>query len=195
MLIAKTKLLLIEQKKKTDGGLRPEVARSEQRLISEVRELRDWLAKETGKQEAAGGKKKKSSRSKKVKPDPNKLWAIHGIIKETTYHYLVVWKDEDEHGQPWDDSWVAKRDVNAAAKRDWATLRSEVASHMKKKREEWEALEEARKKAEDRSRASSKGGVEHEGEEDDEDEDEDDYEKDDGDDEDDEDEEDGDKDE
>jgi hypothetical protein len=118
MLIAKTELLLIEQKKKKDGGLRPEVARSEQRLIFEVRELRDWLAKETREQEAAGGKKKKSSRSKKVKPDPNKLWAIHGIIKETKYHYLVVWKGEDEHGQPWDDSCVAKREVNAAAKRD-----------------------------------------------------------------------------
>jgi hypothetical protein len=153
MLIAKTKLLLLKQKKKKDGGLRRGDARSEQHLISKVQELRDWLARETKKQEAAGDKekkkKKKSKPSKKAKPDPNKLWAIHGIIKETTYHYLVVWKGEDEDGQPWDDSWVAKGEVNASAKHDWAALRREVASHKKEKRKEWEALEEARKKAED----------------------------------------------
>jgi hypothetical protein len=100
------------------------------------------------------------------------LWAIHGIIKETTYHYLVVWKGEDEHGQPWEDSWVTKREVNAAAKRDWAALRAEVAAGVKKKRKEWVALEEARKKAEGRSRASRKGQVRDEDGIEDEDEDE-----------------------
>jgi hypothetical protein len=184
MLLAKTKLLLLEQRKRKDGGLRRGDARSEQRLISKVRELRDWLAKETRKQEAADGKeKKKSGRNRKAKPDPNKLWAIHGIIKETTYHYLVVWKGDDEHGQPWDDSWVAKGEVNASAKHDWAALRREVASHKKKKREEWEALEEARKKAEGRRRASSRvqGRAESEDEDEDENGDEDEDEDEDGD--------------
>lgn len=175
MLLAKTKILLIEQKKEKDGGLRRRDARSEQRLISEVQELRDWLAGETRKQEVASDEKKKAVRNKKAKPDPNKLWAIHGIIKETTYHYLVVWRGEDEHGQPWDDSWVAKGEVNASAMYDWAALRREVASHKKKKREEWEAWEEARKKAEDLRRASSRvqGRAESEDEHEDGDEDED----------------------
>lgn len=137
-LKAKMKLLLIDKMKGKPGSLRPDVARSERRLNSEVRELRKRLVEETTsepedskkKNKTGNSKKAKSGSNKKGESDPsnnkkgkstprNKNWAIHGIIKESTYHYLVVWKGEDEDGQPWDDWWVAKREVNAAAKRDW----------------------------------------------------------------------------
>ena len=174
LLKAKMKLLLIETMKKKPGNLDAQVARSERRLNSEVRELRERLAEETEEPEpATGGKKGQSGRNNKKKDDPSKkgksdpskkLWAIHGIIKETTYNYLVVWKGEDEHGQPWEDSWVAKRQVNAAAKHDWAALR---ASEAKDRREKHKELEEKLK---------SDGG---QGQDQPEDEDEDDEDKDD----------------
>ena len=177
LLKAKMKLLLIETMKKKPGNLDVQVARSERRLNSEVRELRERLAEETEEPEsAAGGKKGKSGRnnnkkkddpSKKGKSDPSKkLWAIHGIIKETTYNYLVVWKGEDEHGQPWDDSWVAKRQVNAAAKHDWAALR---ASEAKDRREKHKELEEKLKN----DRGTGQNQPEEEEDEEDEDEDDD----------------------
>jgi hypothetical protein len=53
---------------------------------------------------------------------------------------------------------VAKREVNAAAKHDWAMLRASEAKDQREKRKGFEALEEEkRKKAKDRSRAPSKG--------------------------------------
>lgn len=159
LLKTKRQLLLIEKMKKKPGSLRPEVARSERRLNSEVRELRERLAEETIAEPEDGKKKNKTDNSKKGKSGSNekgrsdpsnnkgksdsgkkgksdsskKLWAIHGIIKESTYHYLVVWKGEDENGQPWDDWWVTKREVNAAAKRDWAALRASEAKDRRKK--------------------------------------------------------------
>lgn len=148
LLKAKMKLLLIDTMKKKPGNLDAQVAKSERRLKSEVRELRERLAEGTEEPEpATGGKKGQSGRNNKKKDDPRKkgkynpskkLWAIHGIIKETTYNYLVVWKGEDEHGQPWDDSWVAKRQVNAAAKHDWAALRASEAKDRKEKHKELE---------------------------------------------------------
>lgn len=82
---------------------------------------------------------------------------IHGIIKESSYHYLIVWKGEDENGQPWDDWWGAKGEANAAAKRDWATLRASEAKDQRKKRKEFQAMEEERWKAKGESRVSNKG--------------------------------------
>lgn len=106
------KLLLIENMKTKPGKLGPQDVRSERHLKSEVRKLREQLAEETEEEEPAAGEKKNSDHSKKDKPVRNKktnsesskkLWAIHGIIKETTYHYLVVWTGANENGQPWDD--------------------------------------------------------------------------------------------
>ena len=175
LLKAKMKLLLIETMKKKPGNLDVQVARSERRLNSEVRELRERLAEETEEPEsAAGGKKGKSGRNSKKKDDPSKkgksdpskkLWAIHGIIKETTYNYLVVWKGEDEHGQPWDDSWVTKRQVNAAAKHEWAALR---ASEAKDRREKYKELEEKLKKDGGQDQDQSEDEDEEEEEDDDE---------------------------
>lgn len=162
LLKAKMKLLLIEKMKKEPGKLGSQDVRSERRLKSEVRKLREQLAEETEEPAPAAGEKKNSDASEKDKPvrnkqdksDPSrKLWSIHGIIKETTYHYLVVWKGADENGQPWDDWWVAKREVNAAAKRDWAALRASESKDRRKKREKWEKFERAKAQ----KRASSKG--------------------------------------
>lgn len=175
LLKAKMKLLLIETMKKKPGNLDAQVARSERRLNSEVRELRERLAEETEESEpATGGKKGQSGRNNKKKDDPSKkgksdiskkLWAIHGIIKETTYNYLVVWKGEDEHGQPWDDSWVTKRQVNAAAKHEWAALR---ASEAKDRREKYKELEEKLKKDGGQGQDQSEDEDEEEEEDDDE---------------------------
>ena len=146
LLKAKMNLLLIEQMKGKDGTMRAENARSERRLNSEVRELRAILAEETGDQEPTGGEKEKSgSNKKKSKSDASKkLWPLHGIIKEISYHYLVVWKGADEDGQPWDDWWVAKRDVNAAAKRDWTALRASAAKDRREKHKTREERERAK---------------------------------------------------
>lgn len=164
------KLLLIDKMKGKPGSLRPDVARSERRLNSEVRELRKRLVEETAsepedskkKNKTGNSKKGKSGSNKKGESDPsnnkkgkstprNKNWAIHGIIKESTYHYLVVWKGEDEDGQPGDDWWVAKREVNAAAKRDWAALRASEAKDKREKLESDKAQARASRKAQDQS--------------------------------------------
>jgi hypothetical protein len=89
MLKLETKLHLLEIKKKKSGGsLNPQDERQVRRLTNDVRELRERLAKEEpASDDATAGPGKK-------------WWAIHGIIRETAYHYLIVWKGEDEHGQP-----------------------------------------------------------------------------------------------
>ena len=131
MLKLKIKLHLIELKSKIPGGQNSQDVRHVRRMTNEVRELRERLANEDD--QASDDGNAKSSK---------KWWAIHGIIKETAYHYLIVWKGRDEHGQPWDDWWVAKREVNAAARHDWAALRASEAKDQREKRKEFEAVEE-----------------------------------------------------
>jgi hypothetical protein len=68
------------------------------------------------------------------------LYPIHGIIKESTRHFLAVWKgvDENDNDRPWNDWWVAKREVNVAAKNEWKVLRAEDARRRKKQRVDYE---------------------------------------------------------
>ncbi|GAB7323751.1 hypothetical protein MBLNU13_g07212t2 [Cladosporium sp. NU13] len=149
LLKAKMQLLLVEKmKKKTRQEFR-------EQLAEEMEEAEEPTG---GEKQGKPGRKKsgKSSPSKKSKSDFSKrLWAIHGIIKESTYHYLVVWRGEGEDGQPWDDWWVAKRDVNAAAKRDWAALRASEAKDRMKKREK---CEKAKAKAQKHASCKGQGG-------------------------------------
>ncbi len=43
--------------------------------------------------------------------DDKDTWPAEEILREKNGLYLIKWKGEDPQGNPWEDSWVKKRDV------------------------------------------------------------------------------------
>ncbi len=54
-----------------------------------------------------------------ITEDDKDTWPAEEILREKNGLYLIKWKGEDPQGNPWEDSWVKKRDVTDDLIQEW----------------------------------------------------------------------------